>query len=68
MEGKSSAINNLGGVYYDQGDYDKSFQMYTKSADLFEKIGDWQGYASSVINLGHILEHQEKYQEAMNKV
>jgi serine phosphatase RsbU (regulator of sigma subunit)/tetratricopeptide (TPR) repeat protein len=52
LQGQGLCYNNLGGVYYDLGDYAAAIQVNQKSLAIKESLGDELGIASSYINLG----------------
>jgi serine phosphatase RsbU (regulator of sigma subunit) len=51
-QGQGLCYNNLGGVYYDLGDYQSAIRANQKSLAIKESLGDELGIASSYINLG----------------
>lgn len=49
----SGCLNNLGSVYYEQGDYSKALSYFQRSLDIENKIGKDKGQASiRLVNLG----------------
>jgi tetratricopeptide (TPR) repeat protein len=50
------------------GQYEKAIAYHQQSLDISEKIGDWQGVASSLHTIGSILLKLENYSEAERKI
>jgi len=55
----------IGGIYYDQEDFEKSQEFYQKSLETNLKNGERQKLASSYNNLGEIYRFQEDYEKAL---
>ncbi len=53
--------NDIGLVYYLQGDYASALENYGKALDLSRKIGDAEGVGSYLINVGSAYVRMEKY-------
>ncbi|MCE3259534.1 MAG: protein serine/threonine phosphatase, partial [Bacteroidetes bacterium] len=52
LQGQGLCYNNLGGIYYDLGDYQAAIASNLKSLEIKKSLGDELGIASSYINLG----------------
>jgi len=70
---------NIGDIYFDEGNlasvtgnvslamtdkYPLAMKNYVAALAVKEKIGDQQGVANALINIGRIFTHQKKYKEA----
>ena len=53
--GQANALNQLGTVYWNVGDYDKAQKYFEESLALRRRIGDRRGEASSLDRLGLVL-------------
>ncbi|MBN4077673.1 tetratricopeptide repeat protein, partial [bacterium AH-315-C20] len=65
LKSKASALNVIGILYQDQGDYASAFDYHTRSLTIKKKIGDQKGIASSLTNLGNIYRDQGDYASAI---
>ena len=64
--GITISLNNIGGIYYNQGDIPKSLEYFGKSLQLEEEIGDKLGIAYSLNNIGSIYLAQHQRTTARN--
>jgi serine phosphatase RsbU (regulator of sigma subunit) len=55
---KSSAFNNIGYIYQNQGDVKLALEFYHKGLKIQEEIGDQKGLAQSLNNIGYIFQSQ----------
>jgi len=55
---------NLGRLYFLKNEYAKSIEHSKKSAEISKKLGDMQGYSTSLTNLGLVYMNQGKWDEA----
>ncbi|HWY10560.1 MAG TPA: tetratricopeptide repeat protein [Bacteroidia bacterium] len=55
---KSSAYNNIGYIYQNEGDVKKALEYYQKGMKIQEEIGDLKGIAQSLNNIGFIFQNQ----------
>ena len=58
------ALNNLGLVFWKQGDYIKATECHTKALKVREEIGDKQGVSGSLGNIALIYWNQLDYNKA----
>lgn len=58
---RGNALNVLGIIYQDQGDFAKAIDYYTSSLKIREEIGDKQGISASLNNIGIIYYDQGDY-------
>lgn len=49
---RASALNNIGLIYEEQGDYMKALQFYQISLEIKQKLGDKKGIAQTLNNIG----------------
>lgn len=64
---KLAEINNhIGGVYFDQANFDKAYQYYQNSYSLHTELNNQEGIGSLLINLGEIYRLTGKPHDAMN--
>ncbi|MBW8060807.1 MAG: tetratricopeptide repeat protein, partial [Solirubrobacterales bacterium] len=57
-QGIAISLNNIGRIYYNQGNPDKSLEYYLQSLEIRKEINDKQGIASSLNNIGVIYYNQ----------
>ena len=62
---KSLALNNMGMIFYQQGDFKSALQKYEESHEIDEKTGDIAGIASRYNNVGRIYEEQGDFDKAL---
>ncbi len=55
---KSSAYNNIGYIYQNQGDTKTALDYYHRGLKIQEEIGDMKGLAQSYNNIGFIFQNQ----------
>jgi len=53
-EMESAVLNNMGIVYLRQGDWDRALEMYGKSLEIRERLGDHHGMAQTLGNIGNV--------------
>ncbi len=58
LQVKSSACNNIGYIYQNQGDIKLALEFYHKGLKIQEDIGDMKGLAQSLNNIGFIFQNQ----------
>jgi len=61
---RAKAWRGAGGLAFEQGDYEASGEMYEAAAALYGDIGDSEGIAASLNNLGVIADSQGQYVRA----
>lgn len=66
--GEARAINNLGNIYYQQGQYELALANYHSALDLRDSIGDLKGCASTLNNISNIYNNQRLYHKALEYV
>jgi tetratricopeptide (TPR) repeat protein len=62
--GTAPALNYLGRVAQQQGDYEQATAFYMESHTLFRELGDKFGLCYTLRNLGHMALHQGDQQQA----
>lgn len=60
----SKSYNNIGVIYWYQGDYAKALEQHLKSLKLKEEIGDKEGVSMSFQNMGLTYKNQGNYSKA----
>jgi predicted ATPase/DNA-binding SARP family transcriptional activator len=60
----AKALNDVGNIYYLQGQYPKAKRRYAESVAVYEQVGDLRGVASALNNLGIIAQYEGDYAEA----
>ena len=60
-----SIYSEIGGGYYDQGDYNKAHKFYLKSLEAFKKNEAKQETAASYNNIGEIFRFKGEYDTAL---
>ncbi len=65
QKGEGLAYNNIGIVYFNQGDYFKALQYYEAARKIFEEIDDPLRSAMLYNNIGIILSNQGHYTDAL---
>jgi predicted ATPase/serine/threonine protein kinase len=63
-EARAKALNGLGTLTQNQGDYEKARILFEESLAIWRKLGQEHGIATSLINLGWIAFHQCDYEAA----
>ncbi|MCB2220801.1 MAG: tetratricopeptide repeat protein [Bacteroidetes bacterium] len=58
--------NTIGGVYYDQANYDKAFEYYQNSFSIYSELNNERGMAALYNNIGEIYRLSGKPEAAMN--
>jgi len=66
MKSKGFALNNLGLIYQDRGQFVEAINCYTISLKLREEIEDKNGIAMSLNNIGNIYMRQADYDKAFD--
>lgn len=64
-KGIAGTYNNIGIIYYNQGNYEEALKSHHAALGLKQEIGDRSGIANSYNNIGIILKNQGKFQEAL---
>lgn len=57
--------NNIGLIYWDQGDHAAALEIFFKALNIFEELEDRLGIAFCRGNIGHIYEAQKKHKAAL---
>ena len=65
LKSKSVALNNIGIIYKDHGDFTKAIEYYFKSLKIKEGLGDKKGIAISLNTIGFIYANQEEFAKAI---
>jgi len=65
LEKKSTALNNLGIIAWDNAEYKKSIEFHLKSLKIRREIGDKKGEASSLNNIGLNYKSQGDYDKTL---
>ena len=65
LKSKGNALNVIGIIYYNQGDYFKAVEYYTKSLKIKEELGDKLGIAAIFNNIGMVCYDQGNYTKAI---
>ena len=65
QKGIAKAYNNIGIIYWDQGDYPQALTSFFASLKIKEKLNDKESIADSYNNIGLIYKHQGDYDEAL---
>jgi len=63
--GESRALNNLGAVYFFQGDYAGAREYWEQSPHIFREIGDRSGEGIALVNLGLLYHHLSQDKTAL---
>ena len=51
---RAKLLNNIGIIYYNQGNYEQALDYYSKSLKIKEELGDNEGIPSTLSNIGII--------------
>lgn len=65
LKSKSFALNSMGIISVDQGNYAKAIDFYTKSLKIYEEIDFKTGIAASSNNIGVIYKEQKDFAKAI---
>jgi tetratricopeptide (TPR) repeat protein/DNA-binding CsgD family transcriptional regulator len=60
-----TVYNRIGGVYYDQGNYDKAFGFWDKNLRIREMLNDSLGLLSAYNNIGEIYRLSGDFEKAL---
>ena len=63
--GIAASSNNIGIVYYEQGNYDKSIEFITSAVEINEEIGEVSQLRDNYLSFANCYERQENYQQAL---
>ncbi|MFT6138159.1 MAG: signal transduction histidine kinase [Salibacteraceae bacterium] len=63
--GIASVFNNIGLVYFEQGDYSNALKYYLKSLKIEEKLKNEKGISATLSNIGLIYKDQADYGTAL---
>lgn len=66
LKSRASALNNIGIVFQDRGDFAKAIDFYNRSLDIKKEIGNKKGIAISLNNIGGIYSDQGNYAKAVD--
>jgi serine phosphatase RsbU (regulator of sigma subunit) len=66
--GEARAINNLGNIYYQQGQQELALANYHIALDIRDSIGDLKGSASTLNNISNIYNNQRLYHKALEYI
>lgn len=64
-KGITTSYNNMGIVYYNQGNYAEALNNHFAALKIFREIGYKKGIASCYNNIGNVYSNQGKYAEAL---
>ena len=53
-QGEANILNNLGAVYFNQGDDNNAIEYYLQSLRVSEEIGDKLRIATALVNIGGV--------------
>jgi serine phosphatase RsbU (regulator of sigma subunit) len=63
--GEARAINNLGNIYYQQGQHELALANYHIALHIRDSIGDLKGSASTLNNISNIYNNQSLFHKAL---
>ncbi|MBN1271690.1 MAG: tetratricopeptide repeat protein [Candidatus Aminicenantes bacterium] len=61
----ANRLHLQGRIHFDQGDYKKSMELYSKSLKIKEELDDKKGIAINISHMGKVLEKEHKIEEAV---
>ncbi len=61
----ANCINNIGVIYYEQGNNEKAMEYYLRSLDIAEKMKRKKSIAFSLGNLGNVYKNLNQYDKAI---
>ena len=64
-KGIATAYNNIGGVYWQQGNYPDALKYFFNALKIFEELGNKKGIANVYTFIGNIYEQQGNYPDAL---
>ncbi|OEU82143.1 MAG: hypothetical protein BA865_01005, partial [Desulfobacterales bacterium S5133MH4] len=62
---QATACNNIGGIYYKKGDWDKALEYYLRSEKISLEVGDRAGLAATYNNIGLIYDKKGDWDKAL---
>jgi tetratricopeptide (TPR) repeat protein len=63
---EGAMLNNIGQIYYAQGEYETALKYLTQSLAIQQQIGDKAGLCATLFNMGHIHAQNGQIQEAVS--
>ena len=63
--GEGGTLNNIGGVYDNQGNYGEALRYYKQSLAIRRQVGDRAGEGTTLNNIGGVYRAQGNYGEAL---
>ncbi|MCO6491414.1 MAG: tetratricopeptide repeat protein, partial [Phaeodactylibacter sp.] len=64
-QGEGATLNNLATTAHAKGDYDTALSYLEKSLKIQQEIGDINGMATTLTNMGAMLFEQQRFEEAI---
>ncbi len=65
LKQKATSLNNIGLIYFEQGNIPKALEYYNQSLKAKEELGDKQGLANSLNNIGNVYKTQNNIPKAL---
>lgn len=65
QQGTAKALNAVGAVYFDLGNFDSALDFFTKSLDKSREAGDTRREIAALNNIGEVYREQSKPDEAL---
>jgi len=65
-KGIASALNNIGSIYFNQGEYAKAIDYFTRILKIEEEIGDKDGITDALTYIGIIYQDKGDYAKAID--
>jgi len=65
LKAKSATLNNLAQVIAQQGDIERALDLWQRSLDIDERIGDVQGKATTLNNMAGVIAQQGEIERAL---
>ena len=67
LSAKCTALSNIGGIYYAQGNYPEAIRRYGEALQIAEQLGDLASKAEYLNNIGMIYKAQGNYPKALKR-
>ena len=64
LSGQAQISANIGNLYYRREMHQQALKYHYKARDLFERLNDWHGLATTYLNLGNCLSLTDKLTDA----
>ena len=65
-ENEGAALNDIGEIYFNQGDYETALSYFTQALKTRQQVGDKSKESEVLIHIANIYQEQENYEAALS--